>query len=281
MFVRWCNAFFHYDAICFSQASPPPLSFLFTKAGILDKGTDDMDVQLETLQRTHKTSNVVVRRESSGYYSDKDETRRRNLNKLQASRRPLNQPSMEKSSQGLHKDQVLTDCGLEQLSDIKEELVHIRSKPLPPKKPDNGSLTPTPTRRFSVQTPTRSHQPLKPSITSPPIKNNGHPKTGNRISLGTLFHHNKAKQGHHYASSGTHAKLSKASREHDPSANKRTQFLQNRSHTGLSFFGSSRRRSIAVTDDAYSAALRSAKSQADLTMHDKKVDTLFEEPKTK
>ena len=46
--------------------------------------------------------------------------------------------------------------------------------------------------------------------------------------------------------------------------NRRAQFLQARSNTGLNFFGG-RRRSIAVTDDAYGVALRSAKSHLDLS----------------
>jgi hypothetical protein len=49
-----------------------------------------------------------------------------------------------------------------------------------------------------------------------------------------------------------------------PSDQRRAQFLQARSNTGLNFFGS-RRRSIAITDDAYNVALRSAKSHLDLS----------------
>ncbi len=44
---------------------------------------------------------------------------------------------------------------------------------------------------------------------------------------------------------------------------KRSNFTQTRSHTGLNLFGG-RRRSIAITDDAYSAAIRNAKSNLDL-----------------
>lgn len=45
---------------------------------------------------------------------------------------------------------------------------------------------------------------------------------------------------------------------------KKAQFTQTRSHTGLNLFGG-RRRSIAITDDAYNAAIRSAKSHLDLS----------------
>ena len=46
--------------------------------------------------------------------------------------------------------------------------------------------------------------------------------------------------------------------------NRRAQFLQARANTGLNFFGG-RRRSIAITDDAYGVALRAAKSHLDLS----------------
>ena len=47
------------------------------------------------------------------------------------------------------------------------------------------------------------------------------------------------------------------------SDHKRAQFTQVRSKTGLNIFGG-RRRSIAITDDAYNAAMRAAKSHLDL-----------------
>ena len=47
------------------------------------------------------------------------------------------------------------------------------------------------------------------------------------------------------------------------SNDKRAQFTQVRSKTGLNIFGG-RRRSIAITDDAYNAAMRAAKSHLDL-----------------
>lgn len=47
------------------------------------------------------------------------------------------------------------------------------------------------------------------------------------------------------------------------SESKRAQFTQQRSHTGLQIFGG-RRRSVAITDDAYDAAMRAAKSHLDL-----------------
>ena len=46
---------------------------------------------------------------------------------------------------------------------------------------------------------------------------------------------------------------------------KRAQFVQSRSSTGLSLFGVGRRRSIAITDDAYNAAMRGAKSHVDIS----------------
>jgi len=52
--------------------------------------------------------------------------------------------------------------------------------------------------------------------------------------------------------------------ETQSSEDKKAQFLQTRSYTGLNLFGS-RRRSIAITDDAYKAAVRSAKSHLDLS----------------
>ena len=53
---------------------------------------------------------------------------------------------------------------------------------------------------------------------------------------------------------------------------RRAQFLQARSNTGLNFFGN-RRRSIAIIDDTYNVALRSAKSHLDLS------EPQIEEPK--
>ena len=49
----------------------------------------------------------------------------------------------------------------------------------------------------------------------------------------------------------------------ETSNDKRAQFTQVRSKTGLNIFGG-RRRSIAITDDAYNAAMRAAKSHLDL-----------------
>lgn len=47
---------------------------------------------------------------------------------------------------------------------------------------------------------------------------------------------------------------------------KRMQFLQSRTSTGFNLFGSNRRVSIAVPDNAYSSAIRNAKSHIDLTV---------------
>ena len=55
----------------------------------------------------------------------------------------------------------------------------------------------------------------------------------------------------------------KATKSSGVSDDKRSQFTQARSKTGLNIFGG-RRRSIAISDDAYNAAMRAAKSHLDL-----------------
>jgi len=59
-------------------------------------------------------------------------------------------------------------------------------------------------------------------------------------------------------------KLERQQSKEGSSDQRRAQFLQTRSNTGLNFF-SNRRRSIAVADDAYNISLRSAKSHLDLS----------------
>ena len=54
-----------------------------------------------------------------------------------------------------------------------------------------------------------------------------------------------------------------SAQQQQTSNDKRAQFTQVRSKTGLNIFGG-RRRSIAITDDAYNAAMRAAKSHLDL-----------------
>ncbi len=65
--------------------------------------------------------------------------------------------------------------------------------------------------------------------------------------------------------SGSNSSNVKAEEAGSHHHDKRSQFLQaGRSSTGLNLFGA-RRRSIAITDDAYNAAIRSAKSHVDLS----------------
>ena len=59
-------------------------------------------------------------------------------------------------------------------------------------------------------------------------------------------------------------KLERQLSKEGSSDQRRAQFLQTRSNTGLNFF-SNRRRSIAVADDAYNISMRSAKSHLDLS----------------
>lgn len=96
-----------------------------------------------------------------------------------------------------------------------------------------------------------------------------------RLSLGGLLkRNNTATTSSHPTSSGSspvHSRiakkidrqLSKDTAASNSPSSKRSQFIQSRSHTGLNLFGG-RRRSIAVTDDAYQAAIRTAKSHLDL-----------------
>ena len=65
-------------------------------------------------------------------------------------------------------------------------------------------------------------------------------------------------------SSSSSSGSASAQQQQLPTSNdKRAQFTQVRSKTGLNIFGG-RRRSIAITDDAYNAAMRAAKSHLDL-----------------
>ncbi len=128
----------------------------------------------------------------------------------------------------------------------------------------------------SVQTRSKSatvqHQQAPPAH---------HHKTS-RLNLGSLFgSSNKRNSAHGHSGSGqqggvgVQGKIAKRyerqtssgqQQQQQDEVDKRALFVQaGRSSTGLNLFGARRRSSIAITDDAYCAAMRSAKSHVDLS----------------
>ena len=162
---------------------------------------------------------------------------------------------------------------------------------------DDGSKTRTLTqkdlealRRISVC----SSQPSQ--VDRSPLKLSPKPSASKLSTLGHLFGSGSKRGGGSgsnpavVANVGTvQSKIAKKlerqqSKENCPDQ-RRAQFLQTRSNTGLNFF-SNRRRSIAVADDAYNISLRSAKSHLDLSgdqngnsEQDKQPNPGAEEPK--
>ena len=119
------------------------------------------------------------------------------------------------------------------------------------------------TRRASMNTPQRKQS-----------SSNNEEATKSKLTIGSLFGSSTKKSSVTNGSSVQHKISKKYDRQSsdtnqsqvDQKVNeKRKHFIQSRSSTTLNLFGGSRRKSIAVTDDAYNAAMRSAKSHLDLS----------------